>query len=140
VCGAVLGFLTLLPWLWARAASDKEGRGHFSTLQMTDVWGHENKFTVLVDESGEVKPLLWQWPLAWSLFRGQLNVIGPQAQDEASIVTPRSASDALEFWRTVPKAPGLTGSWGAASDLSPPAAFWAQWNQFWLRPGGFSEN
>lgn len=133
---AVFGFL---PWLWLKLRGGRGAGWRFCQLRVTNVWGHENELTIVVNASGQGQALWWQWRLAWPLLRGQLNVVGPQGRDQELVNTPRTATEALLFWRTSPKAPGLTGDWSEGDGHRTGALFWQMVKQLWLRPGGFTE-
>ncbi len=103
---------------------------------MGDIWGHTPCLKLAVSETGRVLPLLWQWPLAGQLMRGQLSVFGPRPLTMGRVDAPRTAADVLAFWRSEPRAPGLVGRWAVAGrqGLSAAAKVLVQ---LWVDPGGF---
>ncbi len=133
VLGAALGVVGFLPWLWLRLARVPRGRARWERVVAGDLWGHEPVLQVAVDSSGQVLALPWQWRLAGALLRGQLSVFGPRPLTMGRVDAPRTAADVLAFWRSEPRAPGLSGSWAAGGERGNLAAL----TRLWRDPGGF---
>jgi hypothetical protein len=139
--GLLLGVAGLVPWIWLRLVQVPRGKAVFREVLVKDLWGHEPRLTLAVDQAGSLKSLPWQWRLAGGLLRGSLSLYGPRAHPAAAApeVDPRAV---LNFWREEPAAPGLTGSWalGPASSVDQPGASLVDiFKQLWRTPGGFGK-
>jgi len=138
VFGVLLGVAGLLPAMWLRVVRVPRGRARLVSLAAEDIWGHEARLTLAASPAGRILPLLWQWSLAGPLLRGKLSVVGPRPLITGRVDIPRTAADVLDFWRSEPCAPGLTGRWSTAGPWGP-AAVKCALAQLWSDPGGFGE-
>ena len=128
--GLMLGVAGLLPWLWLRAVDVRRGHTRIVRVDATDRWGQVTPLDLAVDAEGAVRSLPWQWPLAADLLRGRLNLWGDRARPGGVTGAHAAADDLLDFWRSDPAAPGLTGAWAETTTA-------AAWRQLWRDPGGF---
>jgi len=146
--GALIGVGALIPWLWFRVGRVSRGMGRQCRIRIQDVWGHEEELSVAVDGSGRVLSLGWQWPLAGSLLRGRLAVLGSRPVSDPGAAVPDDPGEILAFWQHDPRLPGLTGAWAVASGSGsrsagrpiPQRAALAQiLKQLWYGPCGLDE-
>jgi hypothetical protein len=135
--GLLLGLIGLMPWLWLRLVSRPAGKAHWQTVTAADLWGHDPRLKLAVKADGTVCSLPWQWHLAGPLLRGGVNVSGSRAVVNDRPGPPRGADDVLAFWRSEPRAPGLTGPWSRPAGRGDWAAVGAWWGQMWCDPCGF---
>ncbi|MBK8166507.1 MAG: glycosyltransferase [bacterium] len=134
--GLALWILAAPGWLWLRSAS-RRGRGAgFASVALSDIWGHDPELTLAVDDGGRVLPLGWQWKLAGPLLTGAIALVGPRPQTGGRREAPRTPTEVLEFWKTVPRAPGLTGPWAVVPEGGGPGRS-TMFRQLWRDPGGF---
>lgn len=134
--GAALSVLAAPAWLWLRAVRVPRGSARIVTVELSDLWGHDPSLTVAVDRGGRVLPLTWQWRLAGALCAGRVAISGPRPQTGGRREAPRTPDEVLTFWRSTPRAPGLTGPWAATPTGKRPG-FPAKSRQLWRDPGGF---
>ena len=135
--GLLLGVGGLLPWLWLRLVRVPAGRARWLQLVASDLWGHDPTLAVAVSDAGRVLSLPWQWRLSGPLLGGRLAVFGPRPWTMGRVDAPRAPVEVLEFWRSEPQAPGLSGRWAHGGHLTGWAAAAAVVNQLWRDPGGF---
>ncbi len=133
--GLLLGLLAAPGWLWHRGRA-RRGHGGFAPVALSDIWGHDPVLTLAVDGDGRVLPLPWQWKLARPLAAGAIALTGPRPQTGGRREAPRTPAEVLDFWKSLPQAPGLTGDWAAAPAGSAPGRA-ARFRQLWRDPGGF---
>ena len=138
LAGVVLVVLALLPWGALRLLRIPNGAEAGRRVATRDPWGHDPTVTLAVDRAGQVLPLLWQWPLAWDLIRGRLNLTGPRA---VALPAPEERISEVAFWKRQPAEPGLTGAWAREMASAPVADGWKStftvWKTLWFDPGGF---
>jgi len=134
--GLALMLLAAPAWLWLRVFRLPRGSAAIAPVTLSDLWGHDPVLTLAVDAAGRVLPLPWQWRLAGPLLAGTVDLDGPRPQTGGRRETPRGPEDVLAFWNSVPRAPGLTGSWASAPAGRGPGAI-AKFRQLWRDPGGF---
>ncbi|MCP4572416.1 MAG: glycosyltransferase [bacterium] len=138
LCGAVAGLLlgvaAALPWAWLRLVDVRQGRARIDRVTAWDRWRGGTPLVLALATDGQVKGLVWQWPLAWSLLTGRVAMWGEQARADGPPPPPPTTGDLMDFWRAEPAPPGLTGAWAAAGGGGRLRAICAR---LWRDPGGF---
>ncbi len=138
LAGALLVVLTLPFWLALRLLRIPRGASAARRVPTRDPWGYDPTVTLAVGQDGGTLPLLWQWPLAWDLVRGRLNLTGPRT---VAGPAPKTGISAMAFWKRQPAVPGLTGDWARGMTPEPVAGGWKSlftvWKTLWRDPGGF---
>ncbi len=108
--GGLLLLVAALPFACLQVKRRRQSAG-VQEVVYRDERGDEAALRVACRTDGKVLPLYWQWPLAFALVRGQVDVWGSRLRPGTDPIGFPDPVEAAEFWRHGLQKPGLTGAW-----------------------------
>jgi GT2 family glycosyltransferase len=111
VLALALSVISVLPFLWLRLVRGGTKRGLLRDVTCVDLGDHPVPLRLACSVEGRVRPLWWQWSLAWSVLRGRLSIYGSRLRLEGRESGFTAPGRLAAFWRLGPRKAGLTGRW-----------------------------
>jgi GT2 family glycosyltransferase len=111
ISGLMLGVLAVPGWAWLRSRRLPRGDVRLERLEIVTGAGDRTEVTIAADRSGRVLALPWQWSLAGSLLRGELDLWGLRPTPLEEPETAGARLDWWKTWRSGLRGPGLYGPW-----------------------------
>ena len=134
VAGSLLALVAGPAWIFLRRIRQRRRSAYIQRVQTGDVWGYHFDFEAAVGPDGHALGLPWQWPLVRGLIRGRVMLLGERPLGGVRQAGEPDAAAMLDFWRSDPMAPALSGPWAAAGDDGPGG--WRNGlRQLWRDPG-----
>ena len=115
--GCVVAVVAALPYVWLRWRRRPQA-GDIREVTYQAGLDRTATLRLVCQQDGTVRPLLWQWPLAVGLLRGQLDVWGDRLRLGAETRAALDPATAAAFWRGGSRKPGLTGPWAGVRSAS----------------------